>query len=787
MKDVKNREGANFGGVGALSARLREVRSSPSVLFGYLSLLVLGFLFARCHVAVGARPLAIGLLALLPSGVFPTLVGAVIGGLSLGVSGTASAIICTLTVALRIMVSTSPDGDGGAFGETLLMRMCEATVSGFILAVYRLLISGFTTEVLLFGLTVTLVPPIVCFALSGIFDIGARLLDLLRGAPELLSFEGRSEREGYALIFFHLSASLLSLLIALSLMPFEVFGFSFAYVYAAAVTLLIAHRYGAVRGALIGLATALPLSAAHAATFALAGAAAGALFSLGGLFGVGAGAIVLSVWSAYTGGVIDILRVLPEYAVGGAIVLPFVNKTLQKEVKEEKKSTTNNAGEMVGAMTLAYKSRPSASLDSLEEALVGISAAARGFEVGSSLREEDLRDMVLASVRRLEGDSSLAARERCIEKSAVIAARLKSGQDLSAAMLGLPDDPDAVELCRIISRSAAGMEEERYRQSLTAGKYEDYRLISKLLNEARADCDRERAVDPDLSARLSLFFEEQGFVDGVIKVFGERRRHLIAAGEDPDGSLITSPELHAGIERLLDVRLGEAEYFRRDTTVLMEVSATRRLSAESAVATIQGSSGEISGDVSCSFTSEDGYFYSLLSDGMGSGELARETADFVTKFLSYLLRTGGFRDTALCLLNNIVRRRGEECSATVDLFELDLIRGDALFIKSGAAPSYVKRGSSIFRIRSETAPIGLMNQVDAERMRAEVRDGDYVIMLSDGVSSTPEDAPWLLELLTEPPRRSLKEYAEFILSEAVKHSTSGDDMTVLVTKIAVSE
>ena len=80
-----------------------------------------------------------------------------------------------------------------------------------------------------------------------------------------------------------------------------------------------------------------------------------------------------------------------------------------------------------------------------------------------------------------------------------------------------------------------------------------------------------------------------------------------------------------------------------------------------------------------------------------------------------------------------------------------------------------------------------MNQVDAERMRAEVRDGDYVIMLSDGVSSTPEDAPWLLELLTESPRRSLKEYAEFILSEAVKHSTSGDDMTVLVTRIAESE
>ena len=135
------------------------------------------------------------------------------------------------------------------------------------------------------------------------------------------------------------------------------------------------------------------------------------------------------------------------------------------------------------------------------------------------------------------------------------------------------------------------------------------------------------------------------------------------------------------------------------------------------------------------------------------------------------------------LLNYIVRRRGEECSATVDLFEVDLINGDAVFIKSGAAPSFVKRGSSIFRIRSETAPIGLMSSIDAERMRVEIKDGDYVIMLSDGVSSSPEDAPWLIELLAEDPKPTLKEYAEHILSAAVRNSHTGDDMTVLVTRI----
>ena len=76
-----------------------------------------------------------------------------------------------------------------------------------------------------------------------------------------------------------------------------------------------------------------------------------------------------------------------------------------------------------------------------------------------------------------------------------------------------------------------------------------------------------------------------------------------------------------------------------------------------------------------------------------------------------------------------------------------------------------------------------MKKVDAERIRVGVEDGDYIIMLSDGVSQSTEDAPWLLELLSKPPKSTVGEYADFILAAAEKHSKSGDDMTVVVTKI----
>jgi stage II sporulation protein E len=109
--------------------------------------------------------------------------------------------------------------------------------------------------------------------------------------------------------------------------------------------------------------------------------------------------------------------------------------------------------------------------------------------------------------------------------------------------------------------------------------------------------------------------------------------------------------------------------------------------------------------------------------------------------------------------------------------------GEALFFKCGAAASYVKRKSSIFRIRSETAPLGLMKNIDAERIRVEVKNGDYIIMLSDGVSQSTEDSAWLIELLSSEAHSDIREYAEFILAEALKNSKSRDDMSVSVAKI----
>ena len=210
-------------------------------------------------------------------------------------------------------------------------------------------------------------------------------------------------------------------------------------------------------------------------------------------------------------------------------------------------------------------------------------------------------------------------------------------------------------------------------------------------------------------------------------------------------------------------------------------NTTRAVSC--ATASLAGSGDEISGDTVAAFESADGHFYALISDGMGQGRIARETSELVSKILTRGLDFGASKDTVMHILNGILRRRREECSATVDLFDLDLYDGSATFIKSGAAPSFIKRGSSIFRLKSQTAPIGLLRTIDSERIRVEIAGEDYVVMISDGISQSADEAAWLLDLLSRPPRRTLKEYADSILAAAVENSRTRDDMSVLVLKI----
>lgn len=671
----------------------------------------LGFLFGGCHLIFGSYPLGLALVSVLHSGVWLALLGVALGSLTLGRSGIIYGMICVLAVFLRIVISggktvrASSDEGGdesgtrqsaGVFRENVTLRICTAVICGFVAAIYEILLEGFSLTTVLFGASMVILPAFLVLLFSGALVHGIGVKELVLGTRRIF-VSGESASERLSGIIFRVSLLGFVFFTAVSFERFNIFGVDLSFVFAGALTLFAAKRFGPLYGAVAGFFASVGVSGLYSVAFALAGAAAGALFSFGAWYATSAGVALLSVWGAYVGGVSGFLSVFPEFLIASAVMTPVFRYLERERAPKSTDTVKRRATDMVGTMALSHRNRQAMATEELEGALSLLSS--------------------------------------------------------------------------VISEYLDGK-----------GGFIDCSLVAKLMNEARLAAARERDMDEELTDKLEKIFYDCGFPGGIIRAFGERKKHFIAAGEDKDGVLITSSELRRGIEKCSGVRISEPEYYRRDDMVLMVADAKKRYTLDGAYAMAEGESGEVSGDTVRIFESPSGFAYGLISDGMGSGEEAKRTSVFVADFLEAALGSGGSEATFMDIMNSVIRSRGEECGASVDLFSLDLINGKASFIKSGAAVSFIKRRTSLFRLKSETVPVGLISRVDAEKISAEAAVGDYVIMLSDGICEDGDDVAWLVELLNKPNKRGPREYAELILSEA-RARGGKDDKSVLVMKI----
>ena len=105
--------------------------------------------------------------------------------------------------------------------------------------------------------------------------------------------------------------------------------------------------------------------------------------------------------------------------------------------------------------------------------------------------------------------------------------------------------------------------------------------------------------------------------------------------------------------------------------------------------------------------------------------------------------------------------------STLDICELNLYTGACEFTKIGAACTYIKREHLVDRLSARNLPLGVFQQIEPETIYRQLQDGDYIIMLSDGVLDALEQGigeeilPELIELadkLWHHPEYSFHEY-----------------------------
>ena len=195
---------------------------------------------------------------------------------------------------------------------------------------------------------------------------------------------------------------------------------------------------------------------------------------------------------------------------------------------------------------------------------------------------------------------------------------------------------------------------------------------------------------------------------------------------------------------------------------------------------------KVSGDNYSFYESENGKMVAILSDGMGSGEKACRDSERVIELTERFLEAGFGKEAAIQMINGALASSGqEENMSTLDVCDMNLYTGECEFIKVGAACTYIKRGRLVDRLSAQNFPLGVFGQMEPEVMYRTLQNGDYVIMLSDGVldalsQGIGEDV--LPEIIGKMDYNNPNEIANQILTYCLTQSKGQirDDMTVLV-------
>lgn len=309
---------------------------------------------------------------------------------------------------------------------------------------------------------------------------------------------------------------------------------------------------------------------------------------------------------------------------------------------------------------------------------------------------------------------------------------------------------------------------------------DDWREMSELFSDLSEKISVESSFDRASSRRMRTSLALLGVEASRVAVYGERLRHTEITGVCASSLHIGSDELRRCAENALGIRMSDPQISicGEGLSVTMRAREKYRVSVGRFSASAKVGA---CGDSISAFVGNDAYFRAMISDGMGSGNEAAFTSGTVTLFLERLLSSGVKMKSALSIVNSFLRERKIESSATVDIMELDLIRGGALFVKSGASPSFVLREGRLFKLRSRTMPIGILPAVDAEMISFSVKPGDIIVMMSDGVTQTNEDCPWLYDILCSDKLDHLTASAKRIADEAAK--ISEDDISVMLVRV----
>lgn len=192
----------------------------------------------------------------------------------------------------------------------------------------------------------------------------------------------------------------------------------------------------------------------------------------------------------------------------------------------------------------------------------------------------------------------------------------------------------------------------------------------------------------------------------------------------------------------------------------------------------------VSGDNYSVFDEGSGRSILTLSDGTGSGERAGMDSEKVLDLMEKMIETGYDIPVITEMINFIYCVKDEECChPTIDACDVDLENGKCVFYKYGGSTSYIVKENKIERVECRSFPLGVFEDAKVNSIECELKGGDYILLLTDGVEEALSDG--VENVVRRIGNVSPKEMAERIIQKAIAAQGGHiyDDMTVLVASL----
>ena len=779
-------------------------RNTVQVLTVALLLTVLSALFARAHVIFGSYPLALALLAVVRKSPLPVLIGASVSALTGFYDGWLHVLFYTLLFSIRFLCSVvcahkaSRAGvhDASLFDEPPQLQITAVLLTGATMGGLRLLQEGLLTHTMLYALSAVLVPTVCAVFFMLLFSAELRFSDLTgtrRYAHGELSYGGLSPLAVEAGLIAFASA------VCYAVSAYELFGLSLGMVASTVCTLCAARRFGALRGCVMGMMTGMSVTPTYALAFGILGLLSGALFAHGTGYALIASVCGAGAGLAYFGGLSGMLGVFPEVCMTALLTWPIyshMHRPSDALAAAEEDRAVSHAAE---SASMRREREAHDRIGVLGEALLSVSDAIR--REGQNEEQLDLSEC-FSFCKRICMHHCHECKEKTHcwtgESSLGLASVLRMAETLShSGTLRIGEESymhaaciHEEEIVTAVRAEAASRASANRSAAHSAQIATEYRMLARILGDEARVGEEERRMDTEASGKIAaaLASVHAALSDATVQVFGKKIPRVTVASRASRILADCADGVRELLSNVLSCAFSEGVYEETGQIATLCFEAVPRYGIEVASAVRPSRMGDVSGDTVTYFDGEC-KSYALLSDGMGKGGRAARASRLACDFFEHMLGAGCDEERCAEMLHHILRGRADECAASVDLFCYDLLRGDAFFLKCGAAASYVKRGKTVFRVRGKTPPIGILRDYGGEIIRFDAEVGDTVILLSDGVAAEgdetqKEETAYLLRAISEELQTDdLQLAAERILAQAAERSTGGDDQSVMLVRL----